>query len=274
YGIIYNKDMFTEVGFDEPPKTISEFKELCEALKSIGITPLGFGFKEGWIMSQFLVFPFGSDSEFPSVTDDIKSGKKVLKDIYFYQNYKDFADLCLANCQDKVLEGDYTTQVTLFAAGEVAMITNGDWTAGMITEITPDINMGIMGMPYTDKAEDYKIPVSASNCMGYFKDSAAPEEAIKFIEWLVTTDEGKDWIGNDWKMATPVKNVNGELNVLSQDGMTAVEKGYSCSWGDVHFPGESYASYSIEFQKYILGETDWDTMLDAMSAEIVNYASK
>lgn len=271
YGLIYNKKLFADAGFTEPPKTISEFRTLCENLQANGITPIGFGFKEDWIMNQFLVFPFGGSEGFTDLAQKIINGETRLNDTYFYKNYQQFVDLAMENCQDKVLEGDYTTQVTLFAAGQVAMISNGDWTAGMITEVDPDIDMGIMGMPYTDNEDDYKVYVSVSNSMGVFKDSANVAEGIRFVEWLVSSTEGKNWIGQDWGVSTPVKNVDADLNVLSQDGMDAVAGGYSGSWGDVFFPGEASSAYWTQLQKYILGETEWVPMMDAINDEILKY---
>jgi raffinose/stachyose/melibiose transport system substrate-binding protein len=46
-GILYNKDMFEEHGW-EIPTTWTEFTELCEQIQSEGIQPLYFGFKDTW----------------------------------------------------------------------------------------------------------------------------------------------------------------------------------------------------------------------------------
>lgn len=46
-GILYNKDMFEENGW-EIPETWTEFIALCETIKSSGRQPLYFGFKDIW----------------------------------------------------------------------------------------------------------------------------------------------------------------------------------------------------------------------------------
>ncbi len=46
-GILYNKDMFEEHGW-EIPETWSEFVALCEEIEAEGIQPLYFGYKDTW----------------------------------------------------------------------------------------------------------------------------------------------------------------------------------------------------------------------------------
>lgn len=46
-GILYNKDMFEEHGW-EIPTTWDEFIELCETIQDTGIYPLYFGYKDTW----------------------------------------------------------------------------------------------------------------------------------------------------------------------------------------------------------------------------------
>ena len=46
-GILYNKDMFEEHGW-EIPETWSELIDLCEEIRSEGILPFYFGFRDTW----------------------------------------------------------------------------------------------------------------------------------------------------------------------------------------------------------------------------------
>lgn len=274
FGLIYNKDLLEEAGFDAPPKTLSEFKMLCANLKVNGVTPLGFGFKEGWIVNQFINFPF-HDEEMPldEISEKLKSGEISLSDTAYYTEFKDFFDVCLENSED-VLETDYTSQVTLFAAGEVAMISNGDWVSAMVTEINPDINMGMMGYPYTEDEDDYYIYNNISNSIATFKDAKNTEAALEFIRWLVTSETGKAWIGRDWCVPGPVKNTNANLNPLSADGIAADEGGYSREWGTNYMPAGCVDEGVVNFQKYIMGEIDWQTYLDNFSAAIVEFSKQ
>lgn len=46
-GVLYNRDMFEEHGW-EIPETWEEFMDLCEEIKSEGVLPMYFGFKDTW----------------------------------------------------------------------------------------------------------------------------------------------------------------------------------------------------------------------------------
>jgi multiple sugar transport system substrate-binding protein len=47
WGLVYRKSLFERVGL-RPPATWGEFLEVCERLKSAGVTPLALGAKSGW----------------------------------------------------------------------------------------------------------------------------------------------------------------------------------------------------------------------------------
>ena len=271
YGLVYNKKMFREAGFNEPPRTISDFNKLCGALKDNGITPLGFAFKVDWIANQYLVYPFGWNRDLQDVSQKIINGEVRLLDNYYFKNYKNFVDICLQNAQPKYMEADYTTQLSLLAGEQVAMISNGDWVGQEIAAMNPDIEMGMMGMPFTDDPKDYKIYVNVSNVIGVFKDSKHADVGLAFVEWLITTPSGKNWIGKDWKMLTPVLNTNGDINPLSADGLKATEEGIIGEWGENYLPSEASSVYFVEFQKYMLADTTWDKMVNAMNDEILKY---
>lgn len=56
-GMIYNEDLLAQVGYEEPPKTLSELKDCAEKLKANGITPFVVGGSEVWTLgnANFLI---------------------------------------------------------------------------------------------------------------------------------------------------------------------------------------------------------------------------
>ena len=51
-GIIYNKELFKKVGFDEFPNTLDGLKEACRRLKAQGIIPFAVSGAEGWAVGS------------------------------------------------------------------------------------------------------------------------------------------------------------------------------------------------------------------------------
>ncbi len=271
YGILYNKDYFKQVGFNEPPKTYNEFVKLCEALKKANITPIGLNFGTDWINWHFLTYPFGSSKTFKADSKSILAGKLNLKDTDYFKNYKRFADSAIKYSQGKVLESDYNSQAGMFANGEVAMITNGDWENGMITEINPKINMGLMGVPWSDNESEYALYCDSCVMISSFKDAKYNKEGLDFCDWLITSAEGKKWLGQDLCAVSSVKDVKSKLNTLGQCGADAIAGGYSAMWGYDYMPGEGFDSVVVNFQNYVMGSTDWNTMLDKIQKDILSF---
>ncbi|MCG3056498.1 extracellular solute-binding protein, partial [Escherichia coli] len=83
-------------------------------------------------------------------------------------------DLTLKYGNDNPLTTDYNTQVTQFAAGETAMMQQGNWTVNMITKINPDMEMGFIPMPISDdKEKNDKLAVGVPN--NWVVNKNAPE---------------------------------------------------------------------------------------------------
>ena len=51
---LYNKEIFAENGITEIPETWDEFLEICETLKSNGVTPLALGNAEAWPLLHYV----------------------------------------------------------------------------------------------------------------------------------------------------------------------------------------------------------------------------
>lgn len=57
-GVLYNKDMFAEHGW-EIPQTWDEFVSLCEEIQNEGIQPLYFGYKDTWCLAPWNALAVG-----------------------------------------------------------------------------------------------------------------------------------------------------------------------------------------------------------------------
>lgn len=272
-GLVYNKALLREAGFESPPRTYAEMEKLCLALQEMGVTPFALGFSESWIASHYLIYPFAGNEDLEAVSKKILNGEISMADVQYCKAYQRYTDLVLANCNNKIFETDYTTMLALLASGKAAMATNGSWVAEMVYEMNPDIELGIMGMPYSDDPQDSKLNATPSSVISYFKDAQNAEAALEFIEWLVTSDSGKDWLGNDFGVLTNITGVTGDYDALVRDGMAYLEADDTKQWGDAYLKNFNYEVLYSAFQGYVLGEKSWDDMWNAAGDYLVsNYA--
>lgn len=213
FTLIYNKKLFADAGITTPPKTTTELNEAIKKLEAKGITPFANAYKEWWVWKhifQHFVDAAAEDSG-QSAKDLVNAfieGKTTFKDHpVLYNNFFNFVDLTVAHGTSKPLERDSNAEVSDFASGKAAMMTGkGAWDEEAIKKIAPDFQLGIMGYPVSEKAEQAQIITGADQALRINKDSAVVKETVEFFNWLYTSDYGKGWFSTVAKVIPPIKD--------------------------------------------------------------------
>ncbi|MFD2331175.1 sugar ABC transporter substrate-binding protein [Cohnella sp. GCM10020058] len=213
FTLIYNKKLFEEAGITEVPKTTAQLDDAIAKLEAKGITPFANAYKEWWtwkhVFQHFVdaaALDAGTDAK--SLVADFIAGKTTFKDHpVLADNFFKFVDTTVAHGTDKPLERDSNAEVGDFAAGKAAIMTGkGAWDEEAIEKIAPDIQIGIMGYPVSDKPEQAVIITGADQALRINKDSKVARETVDFFNWLYTSDYGKSWFSNVAKVIPPIKD--------------------------------------------------------------------
>ncbi|REK65753.1 MAG: sugar ABC transporter substrate-binding protein [Cohnella sp.] len=214
FALIYNKKLFAEAGITQPPKTLAELDDAIAKLEAKGITPFANAYKEWWVWKhifQHFVDAAAQDAgtDAKTLVADFAAGKTTFKDHpILYNNFFNFIDTTIKHGTDKPLERDSNAEVSDFASGKAAMMTGkGAWDEEAIKKINPDIEIGIMGYPVSDKPEQAVIITGADQALRINKDSKVVNETIEFFNWLYTSDYGKNWFSQVAKVIPPIKDV-------------------------------------------------------------------
>ncbi|MFB9326421.1 ABC transporter substrate-binding protein [Paenibacillus aurantiacus] len=233
FTLIYNKKLFEGAGIAAPPKTTAELEDAIAKLEAKGVTPFANAYKEWWVWKhifQHFVDAAAQDAG-QSAQDLVKAfiaGETKFQDHpLLYNNFFSFIDTTVAHGTPKPLERDSNAQVSDFASGKAAILTGkGAWDEEAIKKITPDFELGIMGYPVSDKAEQAQIITGADQALRINKDSAVAKETIEFFNWLYTSDYGKSWFSTVAKVIPPIKDAPlPELDMPKQmDEMLKTEK--------------------------------------------------
>ena len=145
-GVLYNKDMFAEHGW-EIPQTWDEFVSLCDEIQNEGIQPLYFGFKDTWTcLAPWNALAVGLAPS--DVCQQVNKGETT-----FSKEYPQVAEkmLELLNYgEDGPFAYGYNDACTAFANGESAMYTIGSYAIPQIKSVNPDMNIGSFVMPAND----------------------------------------------------------------------------------------------------------------------------
>lgn len=211
--MMYNKKLLADAGIATPPKTTAELADAITKLEAKGITPFANAYKEWWVwkhVAQHFVDAAALDAGISAkeLVDQFIAGKTTFKDHpALYTNFFNFIDLTVKHGTDKPLERDSNAEVSDFASGKAAFMTGkGAWDEEAIKKITPDFQLGIMGYPVSDKAEQATIITGADQALRINKDSKVVKETVEFFNWLYTSDYGKSWFSNVAKVIPPIKD--------------------------------------------------------------------
>lgn len=211
--LMYNKKLLADAGITELPKTTAQMDDAITKLEAKGITPFANAYKEWWVWKHIFqhfvdaaAIDAGTDAK--TLVGDFIAGKTTFADHpVLNDNFFSFIDTTVKHGTDKPLERDSNAEVSDFALGKAAFMTGkGAWDEEAIKKITPDFDLGIMGYPVSDKAEQSQIITGADQALRINKDSAVAPETIEFFNWLYTSEYGKNWFSTVAKVIPPIQD--------------------------------------------------------------------
>ncbi|MEM1486160.1 extracellular solute-binding protein [Oscillospiraceae bacterium PP1C4] len=206
FPLIYNKKLFAQAGITEMPKTLPELEEVCKKLQAKGITPFANGYKEWWVYKHiFQHFMAGETADTEKLANNFIAGTTTFADHPTMMKFFDFVDLTVKYGLPKPLESDFNAEVSNFATGKAAIITGqGQWIESGVTKIDPEFEFGVMLYPVNDDPSKANVCAGAGMTLRVNKDSKVKNEAIALLNWLYTSDYGKNWFGSVAKVVSPV----------------------------------------------------------------------
>ncbi|MDQ0155727.1 ABC transporter substrate-binding protein [Robertmurraya andreesenii] len=274
YGLIYNKNVFEKAGID--PASIVDFASLEAAVKEIDSKKDELGLeavfalpgKEKWVTglhlsNAFLAPEFDQNvlTAFDSKTVEFKYGDAFKKVLDLQNKYSVQPTVSL----------DYSKQVEeLFSLQKVAMIQQGNWVYGSIAGIDEEFaknGIGILPIP-VEGYEGDRIPVGIPMYWGVNSnaDEAVVKEAKAFLDWLYTSETGKEAVVSDFNFIPAYEGYDSSKisDPLSKDVYEYSEKGKTIGWTFMGYPtswGEN--ELGVQIQKYLSDEATWEEVIDA-----------
>lgn len=266
--IIYNKDLFQKVGISKLPTTIDELEEVCKTLDSAGITPFGVGFKETWVIMHIVSHFIGTENDNPrDIVNAISEGKMTFEKFKYIKNSFRLIDLMIEYGLKKPLEVGWEKSENMLANGNVAMIHMGDWAEAVLKEFNPDVNMAFMPMPVSNDPNDAVIMSYVSWQYVLNKDSENLKEAKELLKYILTSDEGADWMGNGIGSAPPLVDAEETSGMLSSNALQHINNNNSKEWNHVLWPSGFGKFLGTQYQEYILDNISADEVLTNLTEE-------
>ncbi|REJ07537.1 ABC transporter substrate-binding protein [Halobacillus trueperi] len=271
YGLIYNKAMFKEAGID--PSEILTYEDLEQAVETLdsqkdelGIEAVfAFPGKEKWVPGNHLSNVFLAPEFNHSVMDAYQA-----EDVQFERNeeFKRMIDLQNDYSIQPTLSLDYSQQVEqYFSLQEVAIIQQGNWIYPSVEQMDSDFakeGMGILPIPVD--GEEGKLPVGVPNywAVNNNSDDETVQAAKDFLDWMYTSDVGKDYVLNEFKFIPAYEGYNTDQisDPLSKEIYQYASEDQTSGWVFLGYPGTWGDYVGSNVQKYIDGEMTWDELVE------------
>jgi len=202
------------------------------------------------------------------------SSTKAIKGTYL-DNYKMIWDLYLtdATCEPAMV-GAKTGEDALadFTLGDAVFYQNGTWAYGdCINAGMTDDDLGMLPIYIGVDGEENQGLCTGSENYWCINKNASPEniDATKaFLEWVITSDEGRDALANKMGFVTPFKTfdegytANNAL-IKAADEYIAAGK-TAVAWTFTTMPSENWKNgVGSALLEYAQGTGDWDGVVKA-----------
>ena len=203
---------------------------------------------------------------------DVKDLDKI--DFKYSDQYKNIFDLYINNSTCKpTLLGSKTVSDSMaeFALGKCAMVQNGNWAWSQISEVDGNTvkEEDIKFMPiYTGvKGEEKQgICIGTENYFSVNKNaSEADQKATKdFINWMFTSDKGKDLVTNELGFIAPFDTFSEEeapQDPLAKEVIKYLGNKdlYNIDWNFTTFPSQTFKDdFGAALLEYCNGNMKWD----------------
>nr|WP_028531006.1 extracellular solute-binding protein [Paenibacillus sp. HW567] len=270
-GYIYNKDLFAKAGITETPKTITELEEDAKKLQAINVIPFGNAYQEWWLLgNQGISVAFAQQDNVDEFIKGLNGGTASIVGNPIFKDWSNLLQLTVKYGQKNPLTTDANTHLAMFANGETAMMQEGNWAQTLVDNIKPGMNIGMFPMPISDDAaKNDKMTVGIPANLVVNKDSASKEEAKTFLNWLVTSDMGKEYITKKWKFIPALKTLEVAPDViggLGTDVWNYVKEDKVYGLQSSKFPDGVTQEFASVIQQLIAGKSDeagWEKNMQA-----------
>lgn len=286
YGIIYNKSLLNQYMESDGAvvKSVDEinnfdtFKAVVEDIQAkkddLGIagafTSCGMDSSSDWRFKTHLAnLPIYYEYK----ADGIDS-TNAIKGTYL-DNYKAIWDLYINNstCDPKMISsktGD--DAASEFALSEAVFYQNGTWAyADCISEGLTDDDLGMLPIYIGGEGEENQGLCTGSEnywCVNSKASQADIDATIAFLEWVITSDEGRNALANDMGFVTPFTTFDDGYqadNALIKAANEYIDAGKTAvSWNFSTIPSEKWKDdVGSALLEYAQGTGDWSAVVTA-----------
>lgn len=258
-GIVYNKTVLENAGVDPANiRTMDDFMDACEQIKTSGVTPFFVGGKDTWTAAT--VYNAFSPAYYTTEGSIYPSGD-AFKDGSFDW---DANGACVLEQIAEMVDKGYMNTNLVTADDAATMTALGNNECGFSTEVeiakvlnvAPDAQLGIMPIPCTTEEGKSQYMIGEGSCFGIWKDTEYMDAAKEFLNYLAQSET-----------ADKIMNLDGGLPAM--DGMDTSNVTYQAFLeSQATFEGDIF--YDNLFDREYLPNGMYNAQMDAVIEVFMN----
>lgn len=260
FGMVYNKDLINA----EEVTDYDSFVKMLQDQAANGVNGFGLSQESYFLIGHILNTPFALQENPTEFIEKLNAGEEKMADTPEFQDFAKFYEAIRENSYNP-LEENYDKECGDFATGKTAAIHQGNWCYSMFEDYDVDFEMGIAPLPLCGND---KIAVSVP--AGWYVNSQASDaekQAGKdFLEWLYTSETGKDYLMNQFGFLPVVEGMESEnLDPISAQVAEYAAEGKTISWPMNQWPTGIVDVYLVPVaQEFFTTDMDAATFLEKM----------
>ena len=264
-GVLYNKDMFDEHGW-QIPNTWEEFTALCDEISAAGIQPLYLGYKDTWTcLAPWNALAVGlAESD---TCSQVNMGNTTFTEAY--REVAEKVEALLDYAEPNPYAYDYNNACTAFARGESAMYPIGSYAIPQIRSVNPEMNIDSFTFPANEKEEDNVLNSGIDLQFCVLKNTKNKEAVYEVLRFLYEDETIQIYLDDQGGLTCK----EGDFEIPTElEGMRPyIENNRMSDYQDHHYPSEM--SVDAMIQTFLLDESEsaTDTFLERFDNDWKRY---
>ena len=285
YGLAYNKSILDKAGID--PATLTNYDAYAAAFEKLDsmkaelgldmVVSMVAGTTTGmtWVtgLHNFNVYlTVGNKRNDTTYIDQVLAGKVDAERFHQYCQY--VALIFKYSDPDMLINGTQDSQLAAFANGKAAFYHQGNWMDPSLVQLNP--SFGIAYAPHAFLHEDTDGILVNPPSWYVVNENGNKDEAIAFLNFLATSEEGADYMVNKAAMVPAFTNVTlAPTTPLSKSVMEWNAAGKTYDWQQYKlWDGFGMGTLGAIYELLASGAIDVDTFEAMMIDAIATAAAK
>ncbi len=271
-GLVYNKDAFAAAGIDKVPENYDELKEACEKLKAVGIVPFATGFKDVWVSHQMFWNVAGPNvGDYQEWYDAMIAGTASFLNDDTAKAFE-LIELVAANTVSDPLSSDAANMANMLSTGKAAMCFTGVFQYPEYVKSVENPNVGLAPIPAAEVGGELVMEYEAQGVVFAAATGKYTEEAKNVMRWIASP-EGSALIAEINGQASPMKDINVQLNPLCEDGAAFINAGgKTVGFIKTYWPSGMTTEVGKQLQSFLAGTITKDEFFKNIDAAFSDLA--